>query len=183
MKSLIKIFVVKSVIALVFLNSPLLAKANEVRIDQNNSLALRFISKKNFRTEQNFVVNEMTLIPAGTIGNVSGDRVRISDIYGNTHVFYVPNLEDKKSARIGEDGPKIAPLVGAAAATAVAVPAAAFLVVLECSAGSGSGCGKSALIPFIPAGLLVAKSFDSDDKIKGQRAIAKHESPLVVNIP
>ena len=157
MVSLSKISISLLIIISILLNSPVYAE--EIRLNSGVTIPITCLDNNRFEISKNIYSKERLLFSRGTVG--SRNVGHIVDVYGNYHTFLTTQSSVKKSSpRLGENGPKILPLIGAVAATAAAVPVAAALVVIDCSSGSGVHCGEVGLLPFIPAAFLAGKAFE-----------------------
>ena len=148
------------IIVSILLNSPVYA--GEIQLNSGEIIPISYLDNNRFEITNNIYSDGRLLFSKGTVG---GKNVgHIADVNGNYHSFFVTQDSVKESSpRLGENGPKVLPLVGAVAATALAVPVSAFLVVVDCSSGSGVNCGGVGLLPFIPAAFLAKKAFEEDE--------------------
>lgn len=155
--NLSKILISLLIIISILLNSPVYAE--EIKLNSGEIISINYLDNSRFEITNNVYSKGRLLFSKGTIGSKSVGHV--VDATGNYHYFTASPAPIKKSSpRIGKNGPKVLPLVGAVAATAVAVPVVGFLAIAEAS--TNNNLDSSILIPFIPAAFLVGKAFEKD---------------------
>lgn len=156
--------IIKSTLSLLVIISILLSNpvyAEEMRLNSGVKIPITYLDSNRFEITNNVYSGKKLLFSKGTTG--SKNIGRVVDVYGQYHYFSTPQISGKKpSRRLGKNGPKVLPLVGAVAATAIAVPVSAFLVVVDCATTSCVHSAGVGLLPFVPSVFLAKKAFEED---------------------